>query len=352
MNDLPFLIFDEDAQLQKAYGTEWIFPDIFEPEEAGVRFLRSLRSGDRRRFTEYCAEPLSPEDGSVSCEIFSPAGLPSFRYAFCEKNVSDGHRFTTVFLAEDMGQFRRLMSPASLSYSRTTERIIREILLLAGEPDPSSTALTPETILALRVFPTVLRSVMEPGRGSGLCDVFRITETVVQNLRETPLFLHTSLEFRSAESDPALRIIELSADLYVHVLTSLLTAMMTLSVDHTIVLDVKPFAVFIGNAPLAIDVTLSTVVRDPCDYRNDSGSLKALAFPGSVNETLLSVASVLACIAGIETSVRVDYSTQELNVCLTINPESNRQIPGFKYRDPYRSAGTVVAEFFDFFHSL
>ncbi len=356
MNELPFLIFDEDACLQNSYGTAWIFPMIPEdaPEEAGKLFLRSLRSGDRKRFLEFCAEPMPQEtdDRYVSCEIFSTSGLPVFRYAFCEKNVSGGRRFNTVHLAEDAGQFRHLMSPAALAYSRTTERIVREILLLADEPDPSSIAVNPGSILALRLFPTVLRSVMEPKRSTGLCDVFRITETIVQNLRENPLFLHTELRFSPGKTDPSLRIIELSADLYVHILTSLLTALMTVSADHTITLDVQPFAVFFGNAPLAVDVTVSTVVRDPFRYRNDSGSLRALSSPDSVNDTLLSVSYVLACLAGIMTSVRVDYSTQVLSVCLTVNPEEGRQIPGFKYRDPYRSAGTVIAEFLDFYHSL
>lgn len=354
MNELPFLIFDEELCVWKASGFEWLFPEILTEEETGALFLRSLRSGDRRRFREYCASPLpeEPDEGFVSCEMLPLSGLPVFRYAFCEKNRSGGRWYTTVFLAEDAGRFRPLISPASLSYSRTTERIIREILLLSGEPSLPSDALTPGTILALRAFPTLLHSLMAPGRGSGLCDVQRITETVVKNLSETPLFLHTVFELCPADTVPARRIIELSADLYVHILTAILTALMALSADHTITLDVQPFAHTFGNAPLAVNVTVSTMVREAEPFRSACGSLRSLALPGSVSDPMLTLASVLTCLAGIETSIRADYNTPKLNICLTINPESNRQIPGFKYRDPYRTAGAVITEFFSFYHSL
>lgn len=353
-HDLPFLIFDGNARLRKTHGAEWIFPEFPDLDAIGERFLHSLRSGDRKRFLEYCTEPLFPDSRSVSCEIFSPSALPSFRYAFCEKNVTGGQFFTTVFLAEDMGQFHRLMSPASIAYSRTTERILREILLLAGEPDPEPSALMPDTILALRVFPTALRVLMEPERGKGLCDVYRITEAVVRNLRESPLFLHTTFRFpsSSAEADPSLRILEFSAELYVHILTSLLTVLMTISADHILTLDVRPFTVLSENAPLAADITLTTIVRHPEDYRNDSGSLRSLAVPGSASETLLTVAAVLAYTAGFETSVRVDYRTQKLSICLTVNPDSDRPATGFKYRDPYGCVPAVTAEILGFCTSL
>lgn len=352
MYEFPCLIFDENAHLQSICDVAALLPDMRELTDAEARFLEILRAGDRKRFTAYCAEPLLPDSDSVPCEIFSIIGRTPFRFAFCEKNASGGKLLNTVFLAEDIGHFYRLMSPVSLGYSRTTDRMIREILFLAGDRVPSSLSLTPETILALRYLPTVLQSVMAPGRGSGLCDVFRITKLVVQNLSETPLFLHTALSCPSEESDPALRIIELSADVYIHILTSLLTALLTISADHAITVEVTPFAVFIGNAPLSIDVRISTRVRNPGDYRNDSGTLRSLARPGSTNETLLSVAAVLAYTAGIETSVDVDYGTQSLNIYLTINPECSREIPGFKYRDPYQSVGTVLTEFFGFLESL
>jgi len=352
MYELPFLIFDEDAQLKESHAVEWIFPEITDPTEAGIYFLRSLRAGDRIRFREYCADPPESDNGILPCEIFSTTGRSSFRYAFCEKSFSGGQMITTVFLAEDIGQFHLLMNPAFQSFSDITDRMIREIILLSGNPDPYPPALTPESTLVLRMFPNVLHAVTSPERGRGLCDVGLLTETVVRNLRESPLFLQTVFEIRNVETDPILRIIRLSADLYVHVLTALLTALMTISADHVLTLDIQPFAVFIGNEPLAVDVTLSTAVRNPEKYRNDSGSLKALASPGSVSETLMSVASVLACAAGIAVSVRMDYSTQALKVCLTINPEANRPVPGFKYRDPYRSAGAVIAEVLRFYQSL
>lgn len=350
MRDLPFLIFDRDAHLRKACGTEWIFPEFPDLEAMGSRFLRSLRSGDRKRFLEYCVLPLFPEEPAVSCEIFSPVSLLSIRYVFCEKNTVGGEPFTTVFLAEEMEQFHSLMSPASVTYAKTIERILREIVFLSGHPEPS--VLMPDTLLALRVFPTALQTVMEPGHGKGFCDLFRITDAVVRNLRESPLFLHTTLRFHPAETDPHLRIYEFSADLYVHILTSLLIVLMTASADHTITLDIRPFAALSENAPLAVDILLSAAVRNPGDYHSDSSSLKSLAVPGTAGESLAVIASVLAYIAGFETSVRMDYPARKLNVCLSINPEANRPASGFKYRDPYACVPAITAELLRFYDSL
>ena len=349
IHDLPYLIFDGDACLWKAHGAEWIFPEFPDYEAMGSRFLLSLRSGDRIRFREYCREPLPFDRNTVPFEIFSAA--PSlFRYVFCEK-YNDGSRFfTIVFLAEEIGQFRVLMSPASLDHSRTTERILREILLLAGESDPEPPSLLPETILALRVFPTALRALMSPRHGKGLCDIFRITEILVRNVEKSPLFLHTELRFSPSDAGSAPPILNFCAELYVHTLTSLLTALATISADHCIHLDVCPVAVLSGNLPAAADITVSTTVRRPEDYRS-SGSLKSLAAPGTAAEPLLTAASVLAYTAGFETSVHTDCRTGKLTVCITVNPESNFPAPGFKYRDPYRCVPTITAEIFDFFGS-
>lgn len=355
MTDLPFLIFDRSGRLHRISGAEWIFPEYPDLEAIGTRFLHSLRAGDRKRFLEFCAIPLasgespSPDDFSAACEIFSPSSLPSFRYAFCEKNMTGGQPFTAVFLAEDMGQFYRLMSSASLTYARTTDRILREVLLLAGNPEPDF--LMPDSFLALRLFPNVLYALMQPKRGKGLCDIFRITETTVRNLQESPQFLHTVLDLRPSETDPSLRILEFSAELYVHVLVSLLTALMTLSADHTISLEAAPFAVFSESTSLAATVTLSTTVREPEKYRSAGGSLRSLAVPGSAGETLTTLAAVLAYTAGFETSVQINHRTQKLDVCITIHPEPDRRGTEFKYRDPYACVPAIAAEILAFYVS-
>ncbi|MBR5313494.1 MAG: hypothetical protein IKU40_11510 [Clostridia bacterium] len=353
MTDLPFLIFDRSGRLHRISGAEWIFPEYPDFEAIGTRFLHSLRAGDRKRFLEFCATPLisggSADDLPLSCEIFSPSSLPSFRYAFCEKNMAGGQPFTAVFLAEDMGQFYSLMSSASLTYAKTTERILREVLLLAGNPEPDF--LMPDSFLALRLFPNALYSLMQPGHGKGFCDIFRITETAVRNLQESPQFLHTALDLRPSETDPSLRILEFSAELYVHVLVSLLTALMTLSADHTISLDVAPFAVFSESASLAATVTLSATVREPEKYRSAGGSLRSIAVPDSAGETLTTLAAVLAYTAGFETSVQLNPRTQKLDVCITIHPEPDRRGTEFKYRDPYACVPEITAEILAFYVS-
>lgn len=345
INDLPILLFDGDAQLLGTHGAEWIFPGYPDPDAVRTCFLRILRPGDRKRFLEFCTAPFLSGSDASSCEIFPTGALSSLRFAFCEKNRIGERTLTTVFLAENIGQFRRLMSPALPGCSEITGRILRELLYLAGDAGADPLVLTPDTVFALRIFPKTLRAVTQPARGKGCCDIFRITEAVIDGLRKSPLFLQTTLSFRSPDStDPSLRILELSAELYVHVLTSLLTALTAISADHILSLDIQPFAVFSAHAPLAADVTVTTAVRTPEDFRQTGTSLTTLAQRGSVGEILLTAATVLAYTAGLEIGVRTDPQTQKLCVSLTVNSETSRPADGFKYRDPYACVPEILAE--------
>lgn len=359
MKKIAFLLFDEEAAL-----LHFEFPIGMEPftgscstcAETEKRFLTSLRSGDRRRFLQYCTTVPALEtdaDDSGPCELFPLLQFAPYRYAFCEKNRSGSLLFNAVFLAEDASEFHSLMSPTSLTYARTTERILRELLLISGGTETDIRAFTPETLLTANSLPKILRSVLTPNRGRGYCDVFTLTELLVRSLRENPLFLHTELECRfRTPDDETLRIVEFSADLYVHILTSVLTALLSVSADHRIVLEVIPFAVFIGNEPLAIDVKISTVVRDVQSFCSESGTLRTLARPGSVTDTHLTTAAVLASLAGIDTSVTTHPIAHSLDIYLTINPVSGRTIPGFKYRNPYTTFREVLDEFYGFLDLL
>lgn len=351
MKKFAFLLFDEEAAL-----LHFEFPLEMPPiarcmscEETGKHFLASLRSGDRRRFLRYCAADPDPDP----CELFPLIQFAPYRYAFCEKNRSGDRLLNAVFLAEDAAEFHSLMSPVSLTYARTTERILRELLLLSGGTSADIRSFTPETFLTVNSLPKVLRSLLAPNRKRGYCDVFKLTDLLIGSLRENPLFLHTELDFRSrVPDDSPLRIVEFSADLYVHILTSVLTALLTVSADHRIVLEVIPFAVFIGKEPLSVDVKITTVVRDILAFRSDSGSLRTLARPGTVTDAHLTAAAVLASLAGIDTSVTTDIPSQTLDIYLTLNPVSGRTIPGFKYRNPCDSVLEVLDEFCGFLDRL
>ncbi len=370
MTQLLCLIFDENARLQyripagavshlPVMPSESAFPDSsLDAEER--QFLGSLRAGDRKHFLRFCAKTLPDKSNSAPCELFSILGFPPFRYAFCEKNQSGERMLNTVYLAEEVHSFYRMMSPAALQCSRLSDRLIREILLCIGHPSPSVLSLTDETILALQYFPTVLQSLMKPNDGRGLCDVERITELVVTNLQGTPPFRNTTLDLRHSDCIPVLRIIELSPDVYVHLLMSVLTALLSVSADHVIRLEVFPFPIPDDEkwtpCPLSVDVKITTGLRNPYEYRNDSEQLPSLAVPGSTTETMLAAASVLAAAANIVPSYYINYAEQSLQLFLTIRPtlgeEERRKLPEFRFRDPYQSFGTVFAEFFDFLGTL
>ncbi len=374
MTQLLCLIFDENARLRyripagavsplPVIPSESAFPDSsLDAEER--QFLGSLRAGDRKHFLRFCAKTLPDKSNSAPCELFSILGFPPFRYAFCEKNQSGERMLNTVYLAEEAHSFYRMMSPAALQCSRLSDRLIREILLCIGHPDPSVLSLTDETILSLQYFPTVLHSLMKPNDGRGLCDVERITELVVANLQGTPPFRNTTLDVRQSDCIPALRIIELSAEVYVHLLMSVLTALLSVSADHVIRLEVCPFAITSavtadGNRiqePLSVDVKITTGLRNPYEYRNDSEQLQSLAVPGSTTETMLAAASVLAAAADIVPSYYINYAEQSLQLFLTIRPtlrsEERRKLPEFRYRDPSQAVGPLLAEFLDFLGTM
>ena len=366
MTQLLCFIFDENARLRYRIPAGAVSPlaDIL-PEsplsapflEAEERqFLGSLRAGDRKNFLRFCGKTLPDKSNAAPCELFSILGFPPFRYAFCEKNQSGTQILNTVYLAEEIHSLYRMMSPAALQCSRLSDRLTREILLCIGHADPSVLSLTPETILAMQYFPTVLQALMTPNDGRGLCDVERITELVVKNLKETPPFRNITLDLRPSGCIPALRIIELSAEVYVHLLMSVLTALLSVSADHVIRLEVCPFPIRSdGNfvqEPLAVDVKITTGLRDPSEYRNDSGQLPSLTVPGSAAETMLAAASVLAAAADIVPSYYINYAEQSLQLFLTIAPkfcsEESRKLPEFRYRDPYSSVPPILAEFLDF----
>ncbi|MGN1345589.1 MAG: hypothetical protein ACI4V1_02290 [Eubacteriales bacterium] len=354
------LIFTKEAQLRHVSARDPILQEElnrYPLPELEHRFFDSLRRGDRKRLIEYCAlspDPASPADPcAIFSVVFSVFGFAAFHYAFCEKNTSDGTLLNLVFLVESANALPFLMSPLSPTYSCTTAQIVRELLLLSGSAERPVNFLTPEAILTLRHFPTLFPSVMKCEKG--LCDVFQITELVIERLQETPLFLHTVITDRSYKPDRSLRILKLSAELYVHILASVLLVLMSVSENHSITLEMLPFAVPENHAPLSMDVYISTVVYPSAGARNDCGTLTALADFSSNADTprnlLLSSAAALACLAGMETSVTMDYRTRTLTLFLTLNPPSTHEIPGFKYRDPYRSVDPILADLLRFFVS-
>lgn len=377
MNQFLCLIFDENAHLQhrvpmyavsSAPNPPELLKSSAEPDpalkEAEQQFLGSLRIGDRKHFVQFCATPLQDHSVSTPCELFSVLGFPPFRYAFCEKNLSGDRMLNTVYLAEKAHSFYRMMSPASLQCSRLSDRLTREILLCIGHPNPQSLSLTSETILALQYLPNVLHSLMEPNNGIGLCDVERITEIVVTKLQETPPFRNTTLSIRQSDGIPSQRMIKLSAEVYVHLLLSILTALLSISADHVLQLEVLPFNVasavtaegFPVQKTLSVDVKITAKLRDPYEYWNDSEHLSALAAPDSTTETMLAAASVLAAAANIDPSYYINYAEQTLQLFLTIHPSTapveEHNLPEFRFRDPYQSVSTILKEFFDFLGAI
>ncbi len=368
MTELLCLIFDENAHLLYRFPVNAppSLPALPESasddpamKEAERRFLASLPSGDRKHFLRFCARPIPDTTPSTPCALFSILGFPPFRYAFCEKNRFGGRMLTMVYLAKEAHSLYRMMSPAALQCTRLSDRLTREILLCLGHPSHAIHSLTHETILALQYFPTVLRSFMEPSDIQGLCDIERITELVVGDLQKTPPFRNTTLDLHPTDCVPSRRIIDLPVEVYVHLLMSVLTALLSISADHVIGLEVCPFP----SSPdgdfqdlLSVVVKITTRLRDPGEYRSGSEHLPSLAVPGSEAETILAAASVFAAAANITPLYYIRHADSSLQLSLTIGPtlsaEERRQLPEFRFRDPYRAVRTLVAEFLDFLEKM
>lgn len=340
---MPCLIFGLGAELLEIHGANRIIRTEHERRNIAKTFLQALKRCDRYKFTEYCN--ATPTQSTVPCEIFSVDGLFKYRYAFCEKSTLVTENRTIVFLAEDMGQIRCLMSPASLSPSVCGRRIIYELLSFVEMSDTAAEISNTENVASSRMFPTLMRSLISVGNERAPCDIVLLTEAAIQSLCKSPLFLNTSLQFKNTSVDTAMRIIELSAGLYTHILTSFLTVLMTFSVNHIIELEIHPFLSRTENTDLGADVLLSTPARHSIEYGNDKFSPKMLAPAGTTNEILLSATSVIACIAGIDTAARYDHRTGRLIISLSINSESCRTDPDFKYRNPYLLTDAVITDF-------
>lgn len=340
---MPFLVFGLKVELLEIHGANRLIHTERERKEVERMFLKALRRGDRNRFAEYCG--AKPNHDTVPCEIFSLNDLPKYRYAFCKKSTSVTEHHTIVFLAEDVGQIRCLMSPASLSPSVCGRQIIYELLSFFEMSDAAAEISISEDIISSRMFPTLIRSLISVGNERAPCDIVLLTETAMQSLGTSPVFLNTVIKYHNTVPDTDVRIIELSASLYIHILTSFLTVLTTLSVNHTIELSIRPFVPCTVDAHLGAEVRVCTAIKRTDEYGFGNFSPKMLTPAGTTNEILLSAASVLACIAGIDTSARYDYQTGMLTVSLTINSESGRANPDFKYRNPYFVTRDVIADF-------
>ncbi len=344
MSELPCLIFSDDVRLCDQSGVVEILPKFKEFSVLETAFFTSLRRGDRVKFKEFCSASLSTDNDALNYKIFQLIGFPPFRFAFCEKNFASSTCLNVVFLAVNMAQLYPLMSPASVYYTTVTGQIISELLLLAGSE--RATYLSPETLLVTRHIPTVARSLLSPNDKRKPCDIGRITEITLKKLKEIPMFMNTEITYSMKNTEylngnPL--IIELHAEIYVHILTSVIAIVATISKNHVIEAEILPFA-------LSAEVKISTKAQSISDFRNDFGNLNSLAKSGSANENLAEIASVLTYIVGIDTSVTADYRTETVAVTLNLTPESQK--PGFKYRNPYESVDTVLSEFLNLLRLL
>lgn len=336
MGELTFLVFDDETAIKDVHDPNGVFSRVVDDFETGRRFLYSLGDEGRDRFLEYCTGELSN-----TVEIFAVSGLWSFNYVFCERHSPDN---ITVYLAEDIRQFHCLMSPASISRLAPFERIPCELILLVGHLAESRGVPESLSLLGTYIFPVLFRAIAEDGQGYGSCDILHTTEEVVETLRSSPICLFTNIIIRCSEPESFDRMIELSTALYVHVLTAVITVLMTMSVDHVINVELESFAPFFGGTPLGVDVIVSAFVRDTARYSNDSNSLTVLATSGSPNELPTAVAAVVAYIAGMDTSIHVDKKSDRITVTLSIDPSKKKSLPEFKYRNPYSMVRDMVME--------
>ncbi len=355
---LPQLLFDEEASLLRYEFLPTKPSPLFARDSAEVekRFLASLRPGDQRRFRKYCLFPPTLSDGrDLTFELFSLLSFPPYRHAFCEHSCTARLFYTSVFLAKEATEFHTLISPSSLTYASTNECILRELFLLSGIPEDSPDNLPPEILPLLAKLPQVVYALRSPDHGRGYCDIRKLTDTTLDELRENPMFMHTELLCAPFSGASSLWNLTFPSELYVHILTSVLTAFLTVSASHRIEMELFPSEPWFNPRLPGVDVRISTTLpNDPPTLRrmNESGTLRVIANPGTVTEIHLATAAVLASIAEIETSVLTILSSCRLEICLSVLSSTEAPVPEFRYRDPYAAVSAFVGEFMEYFASL
>lgn len=332
MNNLPYLIFDDNAVLKIVHGIA--IPDVHSA------FLYSMRSGDRIIFDEFCRRGFDPE--STDFKLFKLNKFGSYSYSFLEKNTFCGEVVNVVYFAQAFNEFHQLMSPSSHYYRSFTGRLIYELLYMSYEKLAEAPHLTPSAFLALDNIPHLRDELLKNPRIPEFCSLRTVTECIAKHIcgrKELSM-----LKLETVLGDGSDEMTDFSIPAYIYLFTSLIYIFMSLSADRTVRIELK-------HATDHEEVMFCSKIMKSCRITDEAGSLAELAELVPSMDRLAKVAAVVAYDSNISTAINFDSETMTLRVSASISGTREAEAT-FHYRDPYSNIPEIFEEFAQFINTL
>ncbi|MBR5253130.1 MAG: hypothetical protein IKV39_04550 [Clostridia bacterium] len=326
MTPLPCLIFSADGYLCDEQGALSAMR-----ENHGINGLRatfdSALGNETLSFKEFCKTKSNEKSGKY--RIYRVFGIEGYLYAFCEKNVFLDDEYTFVYLARDISEFYRFMSPSSSYYSDTVGKIIYELLYLREKQRYEPTSITPEAFLTLSRIPYLTEAIFENRQSAQNCDICIAAEHTLSHLRSSPLFRDATLRF--SVNDPvfiaysANSLLGIPLEAFVAVLLLSVAIASALSQDRTINVSLTQLC---SSATVRI-----TTHSDKFDQDVKCLGIQELCLFSHPVDSFSRITSVIAMVSEFGISYSYNKATGELALDIVIGGE----IPpdaDFKYRDP------------------
>lgn len=311
------------------------------PQDHGLNAIRSVFDSalgeELSSFKEFCNDRSN--DKIRKYRIYRLFGLKGYLYAFCEKNTFLDGEYTFAYLARDISEFYRFMSPASSYYSDTAGKIIYELLYLRDKQRYAPTSITPEAFLTLSRTPYLAQAIFNNRQPAQNCDICIAVEHTLSSFQSSPLFRDSVLRFNvndtTFDSCCGKSLLSIPLEAFASVLLLSVSIASALSCDRT------------------VDVTLtelcsSVAVRITTHSDKFEGSIQGVGIqdlsplPHPI-DSFPKIASVIAMVADIGVTYSYNTVREELSLDIILGGE----IPpdaDFKYRDPTATIGHLTED--------
>lgn len=301
-------------------------------------FDSSLGS-DLTNFYDFCRTPRYDADSGY--RVYRLRGLDPFAFAFCEKNIWMRTEYTLVYLAEDISELYRFMSPASTCFCDTAGNIIHELLYMCGKRRFEPLHLTPEAFLTLSRVPYLTEAVFAGTKPTLNCDITVATEHTLRSLRDGPLLHGTHIILSVNESVSEVRtdtaLLTLPLEAYIVLLVLSLSICSAMSCSRSIRVTLTRFH---GAAELLISTRTKRLSRDAVWHSTDELS----CFPHPV-DSFSQIASTVAVTSGLDISYSYSSESGEMHIRILIGGD----IPpaaDFKYSDPTETVSHLIDDIY------
>lgn len=326
MTSFPCLIFSSDGYLCDEMG------DVSGiSKNHGLNAIRSVFDSalghELYSFKEFCK--AKSINNSRPYRIYRVFGLEGYEYAFCEKNTFLNNEYTFVYLARDVSEFHKFITPSSSCYSNTADKIIYELLYLRNKQRYAPVCITSEAFLTLSRIPFLTEAIFDNRQPFQNCDICIATEHILAHLHSSPLFrdyfLHFNVNEASFDYGEDKSLLNIPLEAFVTVLLLSVSIASALSCDRT--LDVT-FTKLRSSAAIRINTHSDKIERSV----HDEGIQELSHLPRPI-DSFSKIATVIAMVTGLGTTYSYDETRKELSLDIVLGGEIPMEAD-FKHRDP------------------